>query len=63
MTRTKKELGPGDLCRLVGTIGWGDVCMVIKTNANGFGGVEILRQDGLTAIIGPSFLSRGFSND
>ena len=31
--------------------------MVIKTNLNGVGAVEVLRQDGLTAIIGPTFLS------
>ena len=31
--------------------------MVIKTNSNGAGGVEVLRQDGRIATIGASFLS------
>lgn len=57
LTNNKREIRPGDLCRLVGTRGWGDLCVVIKTNSNGFGGVEVLRQDGLIAIIGPAFLS------
>ena len=57
MTNNKREIRPGDLCRLVGTRGWGDVCMVIKTNSNGAGGVEVLRQDGRIATIGASFLS------
>ena len=49
-------LKPGDLCKLIGTRGWGDVCVVIKLNANGAGGVEILRQDGKTGVIGRKFL-------
>jgi hypothetical protein len=49
-------LKPGDLCKLIGTRGWGDVCVVIKLNANGAGGVEILRQDGKASVIGRSFL-------
>ena len=47
---------PGDLCKLVGTTGWGEVCLVIRTNANGAGGVEVLLETGKTAIIGPAFL-------
>ena len=47
---------PGDLCKLVGTTGWGEVCLVIRTNANGFGGIEVLLETGKTAIIGRAFL-------
>lgn len=46
----------GDLCRLVGTTGWGEVCLVIRTNANGFGASEVLLETGKTAIIGQTFL-------
>jgi hypothetical protein len=47
---------PGDLCKLVGTTGWGEVCLVIRTNANGVGGVEVLLESGKMAIIGRTFL-------
>lgn len=47
---------PGDLCKLVGTTGWGEVCLVVRTNANGAGGVEVLLETGKTAIIGQTFL-------
>jgi hypothetical protein len=47
---------PGDLCELVGTTGWGEVCLVIRTNANGVGGVEVLLESGKIAIIGRTFL-------
>ena len=47
---------PGDLCNLVGTTGWGWLCLVIRTNANGAGGVEVLLETGKTAIIGHAFL-------
>lgn len=47
---------PSDLCKLVGTTGWGAVCLVIVINANGFGGIEVLLETGRTAIIGPAFL-------
>lgn len=46
----------GDLCKLVGTTGWGEVCLVIKVNANGAGGVEVLLGSGKIAIIGSAFL-------
>jgi len=47
---------PGDLCKLVDTRGWGEVCLVIRLNANGAGGIEVLLETGKTAIIGPAFL-------
>ncbi len=47
---------PGDLCKLVGTTGWGEVCLVIRPNANGAGGIEVLLETGKIAIIGPTFL-------
>lgn len=47
---------PGDLCKLVGTTGWGEVCLVIRPNANGAGGIEVLLETGKTAIIGRNFL-------
>ena len=47
---------PGDLCRLAGTTGWGEVCLVIRVNSNGAGGVEVLLETGKTAIIGRAFL-------
>ena len=47
---------PGDLCKLVGTVGWGEVCLVVRTNANGVGALEVLLQTGRTAIIGQIFL-------
>ena len=46
----------GDLCKLVGTTGWGELCLVIRTNANGFGALEVLLETGKTAIIGQTFL-------
>ena len=47
---------PGDLCKLVGTTGWGEACLVIRPNANGAGGIEVLLETGKIAIIGPAFL-------
>jgi hypothetical protein len=47
---------PGDLCKLVGTTGWGEVCLAIRTNANGAFGIEVLLETGKTAIIGRAFL-------
>lgn len=47
---------PGDLCKLVGTTGWGEVCLVVRINANGAGGIEVLLETGKTAIIGRTFL-------
>ena len=49
-------MNPGDLCKLVGTTGWGGVCLVIVINANGAGGIEVLLETGKIAIIGPAFL-------
>ena len=46
----------GDLCKLVGTTGWGEVCLVIVANANGAGGIEVLLETGKIATIGPAFL-------
>ena len=46
----------GDLCKLVGIVGWGEVCLVVRTNANGAGGIEVLLETGKTAIIGQAFL-------
>jgi hypothetical protein len=47
---------PGDLCKLIGTTGWGEVCLVVRTNANGAGGIEVLLETGKTATIGCNFL-------
>ena len=47
---------PGDLCSLVGTTGWGEVCLIIRINANGAGGIEVLLGTGKTATIGSAFL-------
>ena len=47
---------PGDLCKLVGTVWWGEVCLIIRMNANGAGGIEVLLETGKTAIIGQTFL-------
>lgn len=47
---------PGDLCKLVGTTGWGNLCLVIMTNSNGAGGVKVLLESGKIAIIGAAFL-------
>ena len=47
---------PGDLCKLIGTTGWGEVCLVVRTNANGAGGIEVLLETGKMANIGRTFL-------
>lgn len=47
---------PGDLCKLVGTVRWGDLCIVLKLNANGFGITRVLLQNGSIKDISPRFL-------
>ena len=47
---------PGDLCKLIGTTGWGEVCLVVRINSNGAGGIEILLETGKMATIGCTFL-------
>ena len=47
---------PGDLSKLVDTTGWGEVCLVVRINANGAGGIEILLETGKMATIGRTFL-------
>ena len=47
---------PGDLCKLIGTTGWGEVCLVVRINSNGAGGIEILLETGKMATIGRTFL-------
>lgn len=47
---------PGDLCKLVGTFGWGDLCIVLELNANGHGITRVLLQNGSVKNISPRFL-------
>lgn len=52
------SLHVGDLCGFSGTIGWGDVCMIIKIDEDPFKRVTVYRQDGTIAMISPRFLLR-----
>lgn len=47
---------PGDLCKLVGTMGLGELCLVLEENANGAGAVKVLLDTGATWILSPFFL-------
>lgn len=46
---------PGDLCKLVGTFGLGDLCIVLELNAGGLI-ARVLLQNGSVKNISPRFL-------
>jgi hypothetical protein len=47
---------PGALCKLVGTRGWGELCLLVDTNVRSVGDAKVPLESGETLIISPSFL-------